>query len=253
MGNSILYISVEEIIASLRGGTQIPVSRLSRSAHERTGDGRRITRKPVRNSAATDARPAQSSTSTLSSEMALILITDGDNPDEVDEIGDSLSGIPLLKPEPADDSMEDELEHEEQLEAFGAIRAVQKRVIRLADEAMSASGSAPDVTTGSSAPPSRTRTDSNGIPPQQEEVASQNRTSDRTHQHYKSKPAARRESRRGAVDATGAAAGVIYFADTLGSAFEIPFEQVGCWQVSATIFRRLLCSLLTLFRLCMHL
>ena len=174
--------------------------------------------------------------------MALVSITDVDNPDEENEVADSLIGITLLERDPIDKSREDQEEHEEQLEAFGAIRAMQKKVIKLADEATTASASTPNKTDGSDASPfQRTSEDDDGLPKQPPERAAasqQKKPKHRPLQQQKDQDAPKHQRKLGVAatdpEAARKAREVIHFVDSLGSTFEIPYEHVRVGHVSAT-------------------
>lgn len=65
----------------------------------------------------------------------MIRVSDIDGSDDMREINESLADVPLLRPENATETDTADEEEEEKIEAIGAIRAVQKKVIRIADEA----------------------------------------------------------------------------------------------------------------------
>ncbi|EXJ75859.1 uncharacterized protein A1O5_00366 [Cladophialophora psammophila CBS 110553] len=87
--------------------------------------------------------------------MAVVAVTnasildddDGDDDDDDDdeETVEELAGVNFLDLDPLDNTRQNQEEHAKQFEGLGAIRAVQKKILKLADEATTATASAPNT------------------------------------------------------------------------------------------------------------
>lgn len=193
-----------------------------------------------------DTIPSQTSSKVedrrqLSTETAIIRATDADDLDNADEITECLTGITLLEPDYINSPEQYQEEKEEQLETFGAIRAVQKKVIKLADEATNAATMAPDQrykTTSSNKLPLRTNAESSAISQQAERTVSQETPCIVPPQKQTDEIAAGRTTEPEVVkgpETIEKGNEMIYLRDSLGSRFEIPYHLVRTWQVSIAV------------------
>lgn len=136
----------------------------------------------------------------------MVLVTGSEYPEAEDDIAESVNAISLLAPDNLDGTEADQEQRAEQLEAFGTIRAVQKKVIRLADDALS--------TASSSAEPLH-----HPGRPESGQALSQ------------IKPFLSKEPRKSPDED-----GVIYFQDPLGWNLELPYRYVRTWKVCIPFF-----------------
>ncbi|EXJ55844.1 hypothetical protein A1O7_08775 [Cladophialophora yegresii CBS 114405] len=236
-----VHLSIADTKTTLQGTSRNKAPVLV-SGNEAKGDGRLLVSNPAQVQvsqsgvvAPTIPRPTSRSQDSLqlSTDLAVVLVTDAD------EVADSLSEFTLLDADSTGSAEQEQEEREEQLEAYAAIRAVQKKVIRLADEATTAaSASSPyqrrDLLESSesgsieddSLSKQSTRTSVQSSP-----AIMQHRQKGNEHEQppeQPREPVAAREAPN-----TRDLIQVIYFTDTLGSSFEIPYNLVRTWQVSA--------------------
>ena len=174
-----------------------------------------------------------------STERDMVLNTDTDDPGDADELAESLMGITLLEQGNVGGSGTDHDEREEQLEAFGALRAFQKKVIKLADEATAAATSTASQkreALGSDASTQGTRSEGPGIPAQMEAAISRKiRRVPVPRQQLDGYLAIQSEELGATAEAQDVKDGdeMIHFTNTLSSSFEIPYNLVRTWRVSA--------------------
>ena len=247
--NSLLCKSIEDIKTGLQGGSRIQVSSLFIPKTEGVTDGRLIMPSPEKASKSrsligavpTRARSNSQDRGQLSTETAIVHVTDADNLDDADAITECLTGVTLLKPDHINNSEQDQEDKEEQLEAFGAIRAVQKKLIKLADEATTAAVLVPDQidnATGSNISPSSTSVRSSAILQQPEGITSQEIPNivepEKQTDEVAAEPTAEPEivKRPESIERGN---GMIQFTDSLGSCFEIPYDLIRTWQVSTAM------------------
>jgi len=238
---SILCKSIEDTKAGLQGGSRNQAPRRLVSRNDGTMDRRLIIHNPAQASTPQSIIGRSQDRREPSTEVAMAIVTDADSPDDVDEIAENLIGITLLEIDRVDNTEQSQEEREEQLEALGAIRAVQKKVIKLADETTTAAASAPrwtDKTSGSNITLSGIGVESGRISKDSEAAVSQEDPDATALQQQTDEYPAKQTREPGVTKgAPGSEKGdeVIYFTDTLGSEFEIPYNLVRTWKVSATI------------------
>ncbi|OQV08628.1 hypothetical protein CLAIMM_12869 [Cladophialophora immunda] len=239
----ILCQSIEDAKTLLRGGSRVGSSRLQISMYEGTVNARAIVPAPETASKSRSmigAIPGEDRHQ-LSTETALVRVTDADDLNDSDEVNKCLTGIKLLELDEVINSEPDREVNEEQLEAFGAIRAVQKKVIKLADETTTTATLAPDQTdkaAGSNTSPSRTSAGSGAIFQGPEGkvlneipviVAPQGHADEsRSRQTTQPEAAENAESTQKKTE-------TIRIIDSLGSYFDIPYGLVTTWQASAAV------------------
>ncbi|KAL9110200.1 MAG: hypothetical protein Q9227_005261 [Pyrenula ochraceoflavens] len=198
----ILCTSIEDTKTLLQGGTREQVSNILTPKDVGTTDGCSITlysEKASESGSTISVIPTRTSSESqdadqLSSETAMIRLASNDNLDDADEI---FGGIRLLEPDRINISEQDQAEKEEQLEVSFAIRAVQRKVIKVADEVTNAA--TPRQTNGNGA-------------------------GRMTSPDIAESPIAVYEGDR-----------PIYLRDSLDCDFEIPYKLVRTWKVSASL------------------
>ena len=147
--------------------------------------------------------------------LGITVVPDVDDPDDASfaSSSEAFSGVSLL----ADESLENVQEsREEQTETCIAIRKVQRKIVRMADEAVAASSPSADGTETSSV----------------SSAFSDTTTSVGTAATLESPPKTCSETTQPAV--AEVSPGAIRFVDTLSNEFEIPYTVVRNWQVSIT-------------------
>lgn len=252
--DSILRGSIESTKFALPGNARRPTPMLLHSGQVVIQDGRMI--KPNAASSATslsivDTAAPQERTSINRDGNApgagMVIITNVDEPDDVQSASSSeaFAGISLL----ADDAPEDiEVSHEEQMELWGAIRTVQRKIVKLADEAVANSLPASDriETSGvhsENPPPSSDRIETRSAHSETSNTTTANRNTLAAQSDQSTYPL------QPQIAVAEASQDVIRFLDTLGNDFEIPFISIRSWQVSFIMGRPRLFLLLKLFRL----
>ena len=144
-----------------------------------------------------------------------VIVTDVDDPDDSDFAGasDAFAGISLL----ADEIPEDvEDGREERMEIWGTIRTVQRKIVRLADEAVATPAPSSD-----------------GIEISRVHSAvSDTTTSSRNAEALQPQSESSHEFPQIVVAQAGPEA--IQFLDTLDNQFNIPYHMIRTWKVSET-------------------
>jgi hypothetical protein len=177
----------------------------------------------------------------------MIIITNVDEPEDAQSASSSeaFAGISLL----ADDAPEDgEVVDEEQKELWAAIRTVQRKVVKLADEAVANSQPSSDRMETSSAhsenpPPSSDRMETRSAYSETSNTPTANRNTLAAQSDRSTHPL------QPQIAVAEASQDVIRFLDTLGNNFEVPFISIRSWQVSFITRRPRLSLLLKLLRL----
>ena len=147
----------------------------------------------------------------------MIVATTMDNSDDMDEVNESMAGITLLELGDGDNFENDIVNNEEQLDAIGAIRAVQKKVIRVADEAkLSTTFASGDHEISSS----QAKFSGSSV---DEDEMNQSRSTVSKKDHAVKRPEDGKDEN--VVEE-------IYFSDSLDSSFTIPYHLVQSWPVS---------------------
>jgi hypothetical protein len=228
---SILRGSIESTKAALPGNARKPTPRLLQSGQVVIED-RSMTQPTPATSAtslsiidtAPNGRPVSDDQHPHTVGGGTVVVTDVNDPDDADSASSSqaFAEIYLL----ADDVPEDQGDNrEEQMELWGAIRTMQRKIVRLADEAVAASG------------PSSGKTD-NGGAHSATSVGTTPRETAVTLQ-----PDGKTNSLGPQMEVSGVGQDVILLSDTLGNDFEIPYSAVRSWQVSFHPELFSLCSL----------
>ncbi|ETI21402.1 hypothetical protein G647_07749 [Cladophialophora carrionii CBS 160.54] len=160
----------------------------------------------------------------LSTDLAVVLVTDPD------EVAESLSEVTLLDADGPGSAEQEQEEREEQLEAYAAIRAVQKKVIRLADEATTAATTPGQTRNVLESSESGSMEDDSLSKQSTRTSAQSSPTVSQTRQKSDDPEQPREPAGTGEAPSTRDLNQVIYFTDTLGSSFEIPYNLVRTWQ-----------------------
>jgi hypothetical protein len=217
---SILRGSIESTKAALPGNARKPTPRLLQSGQVVIEDRSMI--KPTLAASATslsitdtapNGRPVSDSQHPHTVGGGTVVVTDVDDPDDADSasFSQAFAEIYLL----ADEAPEDQDNNrEEQMELWGTIHTMQRKIVRLADEAVAASGPSSGRTDNSSAHSAT----SVGTTPRGTAVTLQ--------------PDEKTNSIGPQMEVSGERQDVILLSDTLGNDFEIPYSAVRSWQVS---------------------
>ena len=152
-----------------------------------------------------------------------VVVTDVDNPDDSDfaNPSDAFAGISLL----ADEIPEDVADgREERMEIWGTIRTVQRKIVRLADEAVATPA------------PSSDESEPNRVHSAVPEAA----TSNRNTEALQPEPQTSHVSPQ--IVVAQASPETIQYLDTLGNQFDIPYHMIRTWRVSDTcdVFKSIL-------------
>lgn len=228
---SILRGSIESTKAALPGNARKPTPRLLQSGQVVIEDQSMIKLTPAASATslsiigtAPNSRPVSDDQNPHTVGGGTVVATDVDDLDDADSASSSqaFAEIYLLAdevPEDRDDS------REEQMELWGAIRTMQRKIVRLAEEAVVASGLSSGKTDNSSAHSAT----SVGTTPRETAVTLQ--------------PDEKTNSLGPQMEVSGARQDVILLLDTLGNDFETPYSAVRSWQVSFHPALFSLCSL----------
>lgn len=259
MNYSILCKSIDDTKTVLQDGSRKRVSKLLSAKNNGTIDGHLVTPDTEKLSDSRSmviAIPSRTRSKSqdqrqLSAETAMVHDTDIDDSIDADEITEDLSRVTLLEPDYIDSLEQDQEETEVQLEVFGAIRAVQKKVFRLADEARTSAGPAPnqnqkDKNIGIRKLPTGTSKESSTLLSQPEGTVSQQMPNTGAAQKQTDKFAPKRTTNpkvRKEPKPIEKGNGVVFFEDSLNSRFEIACDYIRTWQVRAAMFPVLLCLL----------
>jgi len=239
----------------LQGGSYVTTSSLLSLKGGSTGQGRMLlahSDERARSRTPSGATPpdmmSRSRDVRLSNpEMGMIRITDADELDDVDELFEDVNGISLLEQDDLVDSEQAQLQREEQLEAIGAIRAVFKKVVKVADEATAAVASATVQGTQSQAgnifPPSDSRKNRTARNPpdvtgsqSNVRVAPRRLQKDHALDTPSTPPGRQKETQHVKEDENDDGdSEIIEFIVTSDISFKIPYDLVRTWQVSTII------------------
>lgn len=228
---SILRGSIESTKATLPGNARKPTPRLLQSGQVVIEDRSMVKPTPLVSATSLSIIDTAPSSRLVSDdqyphtvEAGTVVATDVDDPDDADSASSSqaFAEIYLLADEVPKDQDDN---REEQMELWGAIRTIQRKIVRLADEAVAASGSLSGKTDNGGT----NSATSVGTTPRETAVTLQ--------------PNEKPNSLGPQMEVSGARQDVIVLSDTLGNDFDIPYSAVRSWQVSFHPDLFTLCSL----------